>query len=276
VVIAPPVNWNPSAAEATGLLRATRDAPWLQSTGMAELSAEAAKMPSQSLPAARVSHAELPGSYIDQLRQVDASTSVFTNLLYLPSPQRVSALQEAVAVTASSAWRGSGLAGGYLAVTKLQSYLYKSERKVTIIASKKILLAGNSGETPVSVNNGLGEPVQVLVTASAPDGSTVHVGPAAALLTVQAGKTNTVHMPVHAASIGTTTVQLQLVTEDGSPLTWTAQSLSVEVTRVGRFLLAVIGGALGILILTTGYRLRRKRLARARSQAGANEAGGAG
>lgn len=276
VVIAPPANWNPSAAEATALLRATHDAPWLKPAGMSQLSAEAAKLPAQSLPAVRVSHDELPDSYLDQLRQVNASTSVFTNLLYQPSQQRVSSLQEAVAATASSAWRGPGLAGGYLAVTKLQSYLYKSERKVTIIASNKILLAGNSGETPVSVKNGLGEPVQVQVTASAPNGSQVHVGPAAALLTVQAGKTNTVRMPVHAASIGTSTVQLQLVTEDGSPLTWTAQPLSVEVTRVGRFLLAVIGGALGILLLTSVYRLRRKRRARNRSQARASEAGGAG
>jgi hypothetical protein len=276
VVIAPPTNWDPSAAEATALLRTTEQAPWLRPASMSELSAQAAKLPSRSLPSTRVSRDQLPDSYLDLLQQVNTSTSVFTNLLYQPSQQRVSSLQEAVAASASSAWRGPGLTGGWLAINKLYDYLYKSERKVTIIASKKILLAGNSGETPVSVKNGLGEPVQVHVTASAPTDSPVQVGPLAELLTVQAGKTNTVRMPVHAASIGTTTVQLQLVTQDGSPLTWTAQSLSVEVTRVGRFLLTVIGGALGILILTSIYRLRRKRLARARSEGSASDAGGAG
>jgi hypothetical protein len=116
--------------------------------------------------------------------------------------------------------------------------------------------------------------VQVRVTATAPAGSTVRVGPHDGLLTVLGRKTNTVRMPVHAASIGTTTVQLQLVTQDGSPLM--AESLSIEVTRVGRFLLTIIGGALGILILTSVYQLRRKRLARARSQGTADHAGDAG
>ena len=102
-----------------------------------------------------------------------------------------------------------------------------------------------------------------------------------ALLTVQAGKTNTVRMPVHSATIGTTTVQLQLATQNGSPLTWpgTSQPLSVEVTRFGRSLLIIIGGALGILVLTSAYRLRRKRLAGARNGGSADEtadAGGAG
>jgi hypothetical protein len=70
-----------------------------------------------------------------------------------------------------------------------------------------------------------------------------------------------------------------LVTEDGSPLTWTAQKLSVEVTRVGRFLLTIIGGALGILLLTSVYRLRRKRLAAAAGDGSAvdkDDSGGAG
>ena len=58
-------------------------------------------------------------------------------------------------------------------------------------------------------------------------------------------------------------MQLQLVTEDGLPLTWTAQPLSVEVTRFGRSLLIIIGGALGILVLTSVFRLRRKRKASA-------------
>jgi hypothetical protein len=86
-------------------------------------------------------------------------------------------------------------------------------------------------------------------------------------------------MSVHSSTIGTTTVQLQLVTQDGSPLSWTAQPLSVEVTRFGRLLLIIIGGALGILVLTSAYRLRRKRLAGARNGGSADqtaEGGGTG
>jgi hypothetical protein len=51
------------------------------------------------------------------------------------------------------------------------------------------------------------------------------------------------------------------------------------VTRFGRLLLIIIGGALGILVLTSAYRLRRKRLAGARNRGSADETaegGGAG
>jgi hypothetical protein len=279
LLIAPPTDWDPAPAEAGALLSMTSNTPWLHSVGLSTLSAEAAKLPSESLPAKQVSRDELSATYLDRVKEVANGVSVFTDLLYRPTADQVSSLEEAVAATESSAWRGAGSAGGWLAMTHLSDYLTDSENKVQIIASDKILLAGNSGETPVSVRNDLGVPVQVKVTASTPADSQIRVGKFPALFVVPAKKTNTVRMPLHAASIGTTTVQLQLVTQNGSPLAWTATPLSVEVTRVGRFLLTVIGGALGILILTSVYRLRRRRLARARQRGTADEtaeAGGAG
>ena len=264
LVIAPPTGWNPSASEASALLRITHDdAPWLRPVTLSSLAAQAAKVPARSLPASQRSRSELRPGYLSNLKTVNAGVGLFTNLLYQPSAAQVSSLQGAVAATVSSAWRGAGSGGGWLAYYRLTNYLQDSEHKVQIIPVTKILLAGNSGETPVSVRNQLGAPVQVEVSASAPAGSQVRVGPLDVLFTVPAGKTYTVKMPVHAASIGTTTVQLQLVTQDGSPLTWTARPLSVEVTRVGRFLLSIIAGALGILVLTSAYRLRRKRRTRA-------------
>jgi hypothetical protein len=276
LVIAPPTGWDPSQAEAEALLRDAHDAPWLQATGLGTLATEASKVPASSLKAIQVSHKELPTAYVDSIRQVNDGVSLFTNLLYQPSALQVSTLQAAVATTASSAWRGKVAYSTTPAMTNLSDYLRDSERKVQIIASKKVLLAGASGKTPVSVKNGLSVPVQVHVTATTPIGSQLQVGPFTGLLRVQAGKTNTAWMPVHAATIGTTTVQLQLVTQDGSPLAWTAQSLSVEVTRFGRSLLIIIGGALGILVLTSVYRLRRKRLAAATHQGSADDTGNAG
>ena len=148
-----------------------------------------------------------------------------------------------------------------------------------IISGTKVLLAGTSGETPVSVKNGLHSAVAVRVRATTPAGSQLQVDSQGGIFTVQPGKTYTVRMSVRSAAIGTTTVQLQLVTQDGSPLAWTKRTLSVEVTRVGRSLLIIIGGALAILVLTSVFRLRRKRQARARQHGAAPDtadAGGAG
>ncbi len=279
LVIAPPSGWDPSPAEANALLSITRHAPWLHPAGLSALAAQAAKLPSAThVKPKQVSGAELSESYLDKLGPVATNLSLFKNLLYRPSAQQVNSLDAAFAATESSAWRGRGSYGGWLAMALLGDYLNDSERKVQMVASKKILLAGQSGETPVSVVNDLGEPVQVQVTALTPAGSQIQLGSSGEMLTVQAKGSNTVHLKVHSSTIGTTTVQLQLSTQNGSPLTWTAQSLSVQVTRFGRMLLIVIGGALGILVLTSAYRLRRKRLAGAKSSGTDEtaEAGGTG
>jgi Family of unknown function (DUF6049) len=282
LVIAPPTDWNPSAGEASALLKITSDTPWLHSVGLSALAKEASKLTTtQSLPARTVSHAELSSGYLAQLASVQSNLTVFEDLLYQPPARLIQGYDAAIAAVASSAWRGRQSSGGWLALTELKDYVKDSESKVQIISSKKVFLAGTSGETPVSVRNGLNWEIQVQVMASTPVGSQIQVGPFASLFKVQALKTDTVRMPVRSTTIGTTTVQLQLVTQNGSPLAWTKESLSVEVTRVGRFLLLIIGGALGILVLTTVVRLRRKRLA-ARHENNADDAentanaGGAG
>jgi hypothetical protein len=223
----------------------------------------------------QVSKDELSASYLDGVKKVAGSLSLFTNLLSQPASSTVAPLQAALAATESAAWRDRGSAGGWLAMSRLGTYLADAGDKVEIISSKKILLAGESGETPVSVQNRLSQAVQVRVKASSPSGSGLTIRSQSTLLSVPAGATSTVRISVHSTAIGTTTLQLQLVTQNGSPLSWTTKSLSVEVTRVGRFLLGIVGGALAILVLTSAYRLRRKRLARARQRDTAS-AGGAG
>jgi hypothetical protein len=287
LVIAPPTSWDPSPAEADALLKSEQQAPWLHATELSALSTAAANLPTAShIKAQSVSSAELSRTYTNSLAQLQDNMTVFQDLLYQPSARTIESLDAALAVTASSAWRGDGtggMYGGWKAVGLLTAYLNNSEHEVRIITgNKKMLLFGQSGETPVSVRNLLGVPVQVRVTVSTPRDSQLTVGPFKALLTVQGGRTNTVTMPLHSATIGTTTVQIQLATQNGSRLTGpgATASLSVEVTRFGRFLLIIIAGALGILVLTSAYRLRRKRrLAGAKDGGSADETadtGGAG
>ncbi len=280
LVIAPPTGWDPSPAEAAALLSISHGgAPWLRSVSLSALATDSAKLAPTPLPAKQVSGTELSATYLDHVRPVQASAALFTNLLYQPPAGVVTSLQAAVAATTSAAWRGSGSPGGWLAISQLAQYLNDSEHKVQIIPGKKLFLAGTSGKTFVSVRNLLDLPVQVRVVATTPVGSQLVVGPFTSLLIVQARKTNSVPMPVHSTTIGTSTMQLKLVTEDGAPLTWTAQLVSVEVTRFGRSLLIIIGGALGVLVLTSVFRLRRKRKARAAQRGTPSDmanAGGAG
>jgi hypothetical protein len=269
LVVAPPAGWDPSPAEAADLLTLTKNAPWLSATNLGTLAGEAAKLPAERLPARQVSGNDLPANYIGQLQSLDTSLALYEELLYDPPKSYLDTLAAAVAVAQSSAWRGSGSPGGWLALTELSSYLSDQLHKILLIPVKKILLAGTSGNTPVSVQNGLtlpagGLPIKVRVEASEPPGSTLQVtGPAKALV-VNPGMTDTITLHIHSATtVGTSTMQLQLTTSNGSPLTWTGASepLSVEVTQFGRTILVVIAGALGVLVLATVVRLRGKRRA---------------
>jgi hypothetical protein len=273
LVVAPPAGWDPSPAEAADLLSLTKNAPWLRTADLGTLAGEAAKLPAERLPARQVSGNELSGSYIGKLQSLDATLAQFESILYNPPTSYLDSLAAAVAVTQSSAWRGNGSPGGWLAITELSRYLVDLQHQVTLIPVKKILLAGTSGDTPVSVENDLNLqylpvlPIRVRVEASAPPGSTLQVTVPASPLVVNPGMTGTDKLHIHSATtVGTTTMQLQLAAGNGSPLTWTGASepLSVEVTQFGRTILVIIFGALGVLVLATVVRLRRKRRAAGR------------
>jgi hypothetical protein len=261
LVVAPPRRWDPSAAEANALLAAANSAPWLRKVALSGLASSTADLAArQSLPGSKVSSGELSRDYLSQVRSVGTNMALYQQLLYRPSQNMMRSLHAAVAVTESSAWRGDGRKDGALALGRLSAYLTANERKVQIITGKKVLLAGTSGYTPVSVQNGLPVSVQVKVVASAPKTSGITVGDYQKVLTVTAGKTGTVRLPVRSSAIGTTTMQLQLVTKDGSPLAWTSESLSVQVTRYGRALLVFIAAALGVLVLASMARWIRRWL----------------
>jgi hypothetical protein len=264
LVIAPPRHWDPSAAEASALLSLTNSAPWLRKTDLSTMATAASHLSaSASLPASQGGGTELGSDYTSQIAAVDESAALYKDLLYQPGAHVLNAVDAAVAATTSAAWRGDGAAGGWLALRKLSSYLDSNEKKVQIISRKdeKFLLGGASGNAPVSVQNLLPVEVQVRVVATPSIGGQLSVGKFKDLITVAPMKTTTVPVPLYSSAISTTTMQLQLQTEDGSPLTWTSQSVSVQATRYGRALLVLIAAALGVLVLASLARWIRRRLA---------------
>ena len=260
VVITPPRRWDPSAAEAAKLLKLTASAPWLHPVALSSLAAAAGQVKARtSLPGSRVTPGELGGAYIATVTSVDTSLALYADLLFQPAATLLRRLDAAAAVTESTAWRGPNSAGGTLALKKLAQYLHDRELDVRILTGTKLLLAGASGPAPVSVQNAGLLPVEVRVEA-VPDSDQLSIDNPHPVITVQAGKTGTVRMTMHSSAIGTTQVKLQLLTKDGSALTWfgASQSLSVESTRYGRTLLVIIGAALGVLVLTSVARWVRR------------------
>lgn len=266
IVIAPPRRWAPSAAEASALLSGSVNAPWLRPAKLSDVASEAAG-PVQ-VPAEQPNGAALSRSYMRVVRAVGLSLGLYQSLLYQPNPAVTQLLREALLATTSTAWRGPGNGAGTETLINLANFVRDSERRVQIIAGTKVLLAGASGNIPVSVQNGTSQPVQVRIHADLPYVSQLSVGKFDALITVPAGKTGTVKMPVRATGIETTTLRLQLVTRNGLPLAWTSQSLTVQVTRYGRALIILICAALGVVVLTSVARWVRQWLNDTRAGSG--------
>ena len=277
IVIAPPRHWDPSAAEAGALLSMTSSAPWLHKTDLSSLAAAAAHLSTKAKAPTSSPRGALSAGYTSQIAAVSAGAELYKDLLYRPGPNMLNTIDKAVTATTSAAWRGAGATGGWQALINLGDNLAANEKKVQIITGKKILLAGTSGTTPVSVQNLLPVEVQVRVVATPSAGSQLSVSKFADLIRVPAGQTYTARVPLHSSAITTTTMQLQLQTENGSPLTWTSQLLSVQATRYGRALLVLIAAALGVVVLTAVARWIRRWLNDGRNSAKADgRSGGTG
>jgi hypothetical protein len=269
LVIAPPRRWDPSATEAATLLSMTASAPWLRKVPLSSLAAAASTLKTHhKLPGYQVRPAELGERYLDEVSAADSNLAVYEDLLARPAPSLVTLLDSALIATESSAWRGMGAAGGLLALGTLNDYLGHADGEVKIITGTKLLLAGASGLAPVSVQNSGQLPVMVKIVVTLPANSKLTIGNLNDPIPIPGGQTRTVRMTVHSTAIGTTQMQLQLVTKDGSPV-GSAHSLSVQTTRYGRALLVLVGAALGVLVLTSvGRWIRRLNDGRADGRSG--------
>jgi hypothetical protein len=273
VVVAPPRSWNPSESVANQLLTMTASAPWLQPVALSQLastSSPAGETRAQ-LADRQVPSNELSSAYITKVTGVRGSVSLYTSLLAHPTAGSVQRLHAAIAASQSSAWRGGAEAGGLQALHALSEFVVvRPQKNVKILKGLKETLAGPSGKLPVSVYNGLEEPIHVRVAVTDSRGLTISAP--TSTFTVLAKQTQTTELSVRSAQMGTTIVTLQLVTEDGSPLPWTTEHVSVVSTRYGRAVLILIVAALGVVVLTSAARWTRKWMA----NGGAARTGGGG
>jgi Family of unknown function (DUF6049) len=268
IVVAPPDNWSPSAALADQLLAETMSAPWLAPTSLADLARShdtARSIARQQLPSSNPGLGELSGGYMATVSTVRSSLGKYQAMLYQPSEDYQQSLDQALAATESSAWRGSGMPQGLALAYDLSDYLSSQESKVRIIAADQVSMAGASGAVPVSIQNGLAEAIRVKVYASVVNSpgrtSQLTVGRFHDLIVVPPHTTGQlVRLPVSSAPQGSTVIRLSLTSADGTPLPVAPKSLTVLSTRYGRAILFLIGAAIGVMILASGYRGVRRWL----------------
>ena len=268
VVVAPPQNWSPSQALADDLLSETTSAPWLKPATLTSLAATAgtgSNLSRQSLPASKASPGELSSAYLGPVEQLSRQIDQYQAMLYKPSLSYVQAMGEALAATQSAAWRPHGTAGGQAMRANLAQYITNAVRKVRIITSPTVPMGGSQGSVPVAIQNGLSRnTIRVRVVASPlnnPDRpSQLSIGRFSSEVQVPPGDAVTVRLPVSSAPQGSTPITIWLTTTQGTPLAVKHATTTVESTRYGRAILFLIGAAIGVLLLTSGYRAIRRWL----------------
>jgi hypothetical protein len=270
-VVAPPRSWDPPAGLASELLSETVSAPWLKPVSLGQLAA--ARHPVGQVPRqapASVSQAELSRSMLAQVRQLDQQVKLLQSIQTTKDPT----LNDGVAAAESAAWRGRGAAsqqGGAL-VQQLSQYVSGQESQVKIIRPPRVTLAGLKGPVPVSISNGLSYPVEVRLEVGPSRGISVKAQPP--LTVIPAGQQQIRKVEITAATVGSTTLTLRLLTPQGAPFP-VQTSVTVQVTHYGTLAFVIIAAALGVFVLTSvarGFR-RGRRALRDKSSGDGDEAG---
>jgi hypothetical protein len=261
IVVAPPRDWDPSAGFASGLLNDTINAPWLSPVSAGSLAADqnATGQVERQAPSDVGSRA-LKRALLHRVKATDADVQQVKSMQVRPNPQ----LNRAIAGIESSAWRGSeaGRKHARSILRGVAAYISRQENGVSIIGPGRVTLGGLKGAVPVSIDNRLDYPVRVrvrwTVKQKADGGFTVRTR--LGVITVPANIVVTRKLKVQAAAIGSTTINLRLLTPAGGTLPGRAVTMTVQATHFGTLALIVLAAALGVFMITSATRgIRRGR-----------------
>jgi hypothetical protein len=263
LVVTPPRVWNPAPGLADGLLSDTVHAPWLHPASLADLAAvthPTGQVTRQAPPDHHVSKYELPRSYLARVASLGAAVRLQASIF---SPADPGYLQSALAALESADWPGNGTqadAGRRKLLDTTLGYVNAQAKKVSIIDSGQYTLGGSSGRVPASITNDMSRTVQVVLHASAGRDGRLSIGAFDGQVTIAAGRTRTIPLPLHSHSVGTTEVTLSLYSPNGTQLPKTTVRLTVRATRFGTLALVIMCVALGVFVLASSARaIRRSR-----------------
>lgn len=267
IVITPPRQWNPVPAYADGLLTASDTAPWLQPLTVEQAAAgstpAAADRGSLNYPTSALAR-ELPPGYLRgsgvsgdaNVASVRADLREFETVL-VGTNAAVVALDLALFRLESVSWRSDPARAQQL-LGDVRDGLLSLKNRVRIGTGGLITLTSRSGTIPVTVVNGLSQPVRLQLVLSSNAARVTTRSPG--VQTIEAGHAVTVPVQTRAVrTSGVFPVYAELLTPDGRPYADRVQLL-VRSTAYGAVALGITGGALAVLLLAAAVRLVRRAL----------------
>jgi hypothetical protein len=255
VVVAPPRYWQPDVSAVRALLSSLGSVPWVQPQTVQQLRAGATPGVSRRTPSypTVVARREVTAAQLDIVRAGRYDLQALTSVLSQPQPL-ADQLERGLLRSESTAWRGHTAAGITFA-RSVSTVIAKAQAGVRIVPSGPITLTSRTGQIPITVANDLDQAVTVrLDVAAVPSVRMTLSQPG--LVTVSAGRRETVEVEAKAAANGRLVVQTRLLAPDGQEY-GPVVSFPVQATGIGQVAQWVVGGALVLLTVALTYRVGR-------------------
>ncbi|WP_214411414.1 DUF6049 family protein [Sphaerisporangium fuscum] len=266
VIAAAPRRWNPDPAFVTSLLKAASSAPWLKPVSLGSIKPKAPATPrSDLLYTDKDRQAELSRSYLSGVRKL----GIRADLTATVTKDHRRVFDAAVLRLTSTAWRGRTGSAGPL-VKQVDSAVAARTNTISVNTVEDRNIAGKNGVVPISIRNGLpDQDATVGVRITSGDKKVLTIGSYETPVTISAGKTTTIDIPMIINRGGQTTVKVQLTTANGVRY-GNAVQVTVKTTGYTAIALVIVGGALTVMLAAVALRLlrrRSRRLAKSRKAA---------
>lgn len=255
LVAAPPSSWHPDAAVARALIEVWTTTPWVSPTSLAEVAPAGRPALVGADPEVTVSPPELPATNVAAAAALADQSTRYTALL-AGRDALVEELDTAALRAVATAWRSAPEAGRtYTAVAT--SEVTSRLRQVSVLVPETVTLSSDRGTFPLTLSNGLPQPVlvRVLVDPDYPDRMSVAEVPPQR---VEAGENATVEITAEATANGRVPVTVRLETAGGSGF-GPPHRMIVHATDYGTIGWVVVGAALALFLTAAVLRLIRAR-----------------
>jgi len=255
LVAAAPEGWQPSLALAQALVDVWTTTPWVRPTTLGDIAAAEQATALGPDQAATAVPPELSTEYVAAVSELQRDSDLYAALLADPDAlvdeSRIATLR-----ALGTTWRAAPEAGAAY-TSQVRAEVAQRLGQVSVLVPDSVTLSSQKGTFPLTVSNGLPQPVLVSVeiTADRPDRMSVaDVAPQR----VEAGENATVEVTAEANANGKVPVSVRLTAADGSRL-GPAQRMVVNATDYGTIGWIVIGFAVALFLAAAVLQLLRAR-----------------
>ena len=256
IVVAPSARWDPPGSLAADVLAETASAPWLSPVSLTAL-ASTRSAPEVGPPLSSPGGPSYPKTELSRLTQVSQQIYQTESMQAFPDTD----LFLAMGAIESSAWDGKSRATALAMLQTVAGQMTKEQGAVHFVAGKagiRITLGGLKGSVPVSIYNPLGFAVNLRVRLYYNQATGVKIVEDPPVVTVPAGRPETIKLHVQATEVGSTTVTMRLENAGGQLLPSSRPArMTVQATQVGVLGMIILACALGVVLIASAARAVR-------------------